>query len=104
MTDRLFNLIDKADAEFEEVNEFSNALIDISKHKRTAEALVELLHSAIVHHESFWAQIESSDEFKKTYANDRVKALKAYENQKSKENKMCEQAHEEDFLCEYFSK
>lgn len=78
MTDQLFDLIDNAEAEFEEVDEFSNALIDISKHKRTAGFLVELLLNAVVRQERFWAQIESSDEFKTTYNNDRLAALKAY--------------------------
>lgn len=83
MTEELFDLIDKTDAEFNDINEFTAAIIELSRHTTVATMLLDLLHSAIAHHERYWAEIESSDEFKATYDNDRLQALKAYEAQKA---------------------
>ena len=82
MTEQLFNLIDNANDEFTDINELTAAIIELSKHKHVATILIDLLHNAITHHERFWAKIESSDEFKTTYDNDRFKVLKAYDEQK----------------------
>lgn len=83
MSEELFNLIDKADAEFKDINEFTAAIIELSRHTIVAGILLDLLCSAVVHHERFWTAIESSEEFKVTYGNDRLKALKAFEAQRA---------------------
>ena len=82
MTEYLFKLLDKAADEFDAINEFSAVIIELSKNKRTATILIALLHDAITRRERLWAEIESSDEFKTTYDNDRFKVLKAYDEQK----------------------
>lgn len=81
MTEQLFELIDKA--EFDDLNEFTDAIIDLSKHKTVTTILLDVLNSATVHHAIFWHEIESSEEFQTVYGNDRLKLLKAYEAQKA---------------------
>lgn len=83
MSEELFNLIDKADAEFNDITEFTAAIIELSRHSTVTETLLDLLNSAIVHHEKFWSAIESSEEFKVTYHNDRLQLLKAFGAQRA---------------------
>lgn len=83
MTEQLFELIDKAEAEFDDLNEFTAAIIDLSKHKTVTTILLDGLNSATVHHAIFLHEIESSEEFQTVYGNDRLKLLKAYEAQKA---------------------
>ena len=82
MTEQLFDLITKADVELTDINNFGGAIVALSKYPAPTETLVDLLRDSAEHYGKFWAEIESSDEFKTTYGGDRLKLLHAYDVRK----------------------
>lgn len=81
MTERLFQLVASADADFSDVEEITEVLVELAKHKTATIALVELLRDSVSSLERTWVEIEDSPEYKEQFG-DRIHLLKAFEEQR----------------------
>lgn len=86
MTNELFDLVDNAEEEWKKINEYGKAVIDISRSPTATEMLIDAMHTAVAKHQKYWDIIEDLQEFKDTYAGNRIQLLNDFNEIKELKN------------------
>ena len=74
MDTKLLLAIERAENEYNELADFEEAIIALSKRQAATLVLLLALRDAAVNHEKIWDEIEEMPAFKEVYGTDRGKA------------------------------